>query len=150
MFSTATLVQTASAVPYSLLFSMTIYLALFGGIALFFRPLLVGIGRALYLTVRPRPSKSAMPSKSAWSRSIADLLSPSLKRGTGYGSRVFFRLSLCIPARHAQLSCFQRWLGVTQLFLASECDKVHIELHYLEISRCAKMNFRPIYANEIS
>jgi hypothetical protein len=65
MFSTATLVQTASAVPYSLLFSMTIYLALFGGIALFFRPLLVGIGRALYLTVRPRPSKSALPPKSA-------------------------------------------------------------------------------------
>jgi hypothetical protein len=44
---------------------MTIYLALFGGIALFFRPLLVGIGRALYLTVRPRPSKSVLPSKSA-------------------------------------------------------------------------------------
>jgi hypothetical protein len=65
MFSTATLFQTASAVPYSLLFSMTIYLALLGGIALFFRPLLVGIGRALYLTVRPRPSKSALPSKSA-------------------------------------------------------------------------------------
>jgi len=65
MFSTATLVQTVSAVPYSLLFSMTIYLALFGGIALFFRPLLVGIGRALYLTVRPRPSKSALPPKSA-------------------------------------------------------------------------------------
>jgi hypothetical protein len=65
MSSTATLVQAASAVPYSLLFSMTIYLALFGGIALFFRPLLVGIGRALYLTVRPRPGKSALPSKSA-------------------------------------------------------------------------------------
>lgn len=65
MSSTATLVQTASAVPYSLLLSMTIYLTLFGGIALFFRPLLVGIGRALYLTVRPRPSKSALPPKSA-------------------------------------------------------------------------------------
>ena len=65
MSSTATLVQAASTVPYSLLFSMTIYLALFGGIALFFRPLLVGIGRALYLTVRPRPCKSALPSKSA-------------------------------------------------------------------------------------
>ena len=65
MFSTDTLVETASAVPYSLLLSMTIYLALFGGIALFFRPLLVGIGRALYLTVRPRPSKSALPPKSA-------------------------------------------------------------------------------------
>jgi hypothetical protein len=65
MSSTATLVQAASAVPYNLLFSLSIYLALFGGIALFFRPLLVGIGRALYLTVRPRPSKSALPSKSA-------------------------------------------------------------------------------------
>jgi hypothetical protein len=65
MSSTATLVQAASAVPYNLLFSLSIYLALFGGIALFFRPLLVGIGRALYLTVRPRQSKSALPSKSA-------------------------------------------------------------------------------------
>ena len=64
MSSTATLVQAASAVPYNL-FSLSIYLALFGGIALFFRPLLVGIGRALYLTVRPRQSKSALPSKSA-------------------------------------------------------------------------------------
>jgi hypothetical protein len=64
MSSTATLVQAASAVPYSLLFSMTMYLALFGGIALFFRPLLVGIGRALYLTVRPRRGKAASPSKS--------------------------------------------------------------------------------------
>ena len=64
MSSTATLVQTASAVPYSLLFSMTIYLALLGGVALFFRPLLVGIGRALYLTVRPHPGKSALPPKS--------------------------------------------------------------------------------------
>jgi len=65
MSSTATLVQAASAVPYNLLFSLSIYLALFGGIALFFRPLLVGIGRALYLTIRPRQSKSALPSKSA-------------------------------------------------------------------------------------
>ena len=65
MSSTATLVQSVNAVPYSLLLSMTIYLAVFGGIALFFRPLLVGIGRALYLTVRPRPSKAVLPSKSA-------------------------------------------------------------------------------------
>ena len=60
MSSTATLVQSVNAAPYSLLFSLTVYLALFGGIALFFRPLLVGIGRALYLTVRPRPGKSAV------------------------------------------------------------------------------------------
>lgn len=58
MSSTATLFQAASAVPYGMVLSMTIYLALLGGIALFFRPLLVGIGRALYLTVRPRAGKT--------------------------------------------------------------------------------------------
>jgi hypothetical protein len=58
MSSTTTLFQAASAVPYSMVFNMTIYLALLGGIALFFRPLLVGIGRALYLTVRPRRAKA--------------------------------------------------------------------------------------------
>ena len=65
MSSTATLVQSVNAVPYSLLFSLTVYLALFGGIALFFRPLLVGIGRALYLTVCPRPGKSAVQGTTA-------------------------------------------------------------------------------------
>jgi hypothetical protein len=58
MFSTTTLFHAASAVPYSMVFTMTVYLALLGGIALFFRPLLVGIGRALYLTVRPRRAKA--------------------------------------------------------------------------------------------
>jgi len=60
MSSTATLLQAASAAPYNMVFTMTLYLALLGGIALFFRPLLVGIGRALYLTVRPRRSKAQL------------------------------------------------------------------------------------------
>ena len=63
MSSTATLVQAASAVPYSLVFSTTVYLALLAGFVVFFRPLLVGIGRALYLTVRPRRSKAELAAR---------------------------------------------------------------------------------------
>ena len=65
MSSTTTLLQAASAAPYNMVFTMTFYLALLGGIALFFRPLLVGIGRALYLTVRPRRSKAQLAAASA-------------------------------------------------------------------------------------
>lgn len=65
MSSTAALVQTAAAMPYGQVFSATVYLALLGGFILFFRPLLVGIGRALYLTVRPRRSKAELAARRA-------------------------------------------------------------------------------------
>jgi len=74
MSSTAALVQTAAAMPYGQVFSTTMYLALLGGLILFFRPLLVGIGRALYLTVRPRRSKAELAAR----RAIDDAL--ALKR----------------------------------------------------------------------
>ena len=65
MSVTATLFQTAAAVPFGQVFSTAVYLALLGGLILFFRPLLVGIGRALYLTVRPRRSKAEMAARRA-------------------------------------------------------------------------------------
>lgn len=37
--------------------------AIVGGLAMFFRPLLTGIGRALVLTVRPRPARTQRAAK---------------------------------------------------------------------------------------
>ncbi len=62
MSASLTLIQTAGAalasVPVSQVLRTTTGLALLGGVAMFFRPLLVGIGRAAVLTVRPRPPKA--------------------------------------------------------------------------------------------
>jgi len=52
------LFQTAASLPVGQMVSITLYLALLGATVLFFRPLLVGIGRALVLTVRPRRGKA--------------------------------------------------------------------------------------------
>lgn len=71
MSSTAALVQTVAAVPYGQVFSSTMYIALLGGLVLFFRPLLVGIGRALYLTVRPRRSKAELAARRALDEALA-------------------------------------------------------------------------------
>ena len=78
MSSTAILYQAAAAVPYTQVFSMTVYLALLAGVVLFFRPLLVGIGRALYMTVRPRPGKTpaarrALDEPQAFGHTLANL-----------------------------------------------------------------------------
>jgi len=62
MSSALTLIQTAgaalAAVSVGEVLRTTAGLALLGGVAMFFRPLLVGIGRAAVLTVRPRPPKT--------------------------------------------------------------------------------------------
>lgn len=62
MSASLTLIQTAgaavAAVPVGQVLRTASGLALLGGVALFFRPLLVGIGRAALLTVRPRPPKT--------------------------------------------------------------------------------------------
>ncbi|OON59405.1 hypothetical protein B0920_23790 [Massilia sp. KIM] len=65
MSATTTLLQTAASVPVGQVFSTTVYLSLLGGTALFFRPLLVGIGRALFLTVRPRRTKAELAARQA-------------------------------------------------------------------------------------
>ena len=52
------LLQTAvAAIPVGDVLRTATGLAVLGGVAMFFRPLLVGIGRAAVLTVRPRPPK---------------------------------------------------------------------------------------------
>lgn len=71
MSSTAALVQSVAAVPYGQVLSTTMYVALLGGLILFFRPLLVGIGRALYLTVRPRRSKAELAARRALDEALA-------------------------------------------------------------------------------
>ena len=62
MSASLTLIQTAGAaiasLPVGQVLRTTTGLALLGGVAMFFRPLLVGIGRAAVLTVRPRPPKA--------------------------------------------------------------------------------------------
>lgn len=68
MSSTATLVQAAAAVSYGQVFSTTVYLALLAGFVLFFRPLLVGIGRALYLTVPRAAARPSWPRAAPWTR----------------------------------------------------------------------------------
>lgn len=62
MSASLTLIQTAgaavAAVPVGQVLRTASGIALLGGVAMFFRPLLVGIGRAAVLTVRPRPPKA--------------------------------------------------------------------------------------------
>lgn len=62
MSASFTLIQTAgaavAAVPVGQVLRTASGIALLGGVAMFFRPLLVGIGRAAVLTVRPRPPKA--------------------------------------------------------------------------------------------
>jgi hypothetical protein len=48
-----------TAVPFSHVLLVVVQLTLLGGLLMFFRPLLVGIVRALVLVVRPRPARHA-------------------------------------------------------------------------------------------
>lgn len=57
MNALALLQTTVAAIPVGDVLRTATGLALAGGAAMFFRPLLVGIGRAAVLTIRPRPPK---------------------------------------------------------------------------------------------
>jgi hypothetical protein len=64
MSFSATLFQDPmTAVPFMQLFISMVQLALLGGVLMFFRPLLIGIARALVLVVRPRPSKDELAAR---------------------------------------------------------------------------------------
>lgn len=64
MSFTATLLQLPmTAVPFSQLVLVMVQLTLLGGVLMFFRPLLVGIVRALVLVVRPRPTKDQLAAR---------------------------------------------------------------------------------------
>ena len=64
MSFSATLFQTpVMALPFTHLLLAMVQLTLLGGILMFFRPLLVGIARALVLVVRPRPTKDELAAR---------------------------------------------------------------------------------------
>jgi hypothetical protein len=64
MSFSATLFQTpVMALPFTHLLLALVQLTLLGGILMFFRPLLVGIARALVLVVRPRPTKDELAAR---------------------------------------------------------------------------------------
>jgi hypothetical protein len=61
MSFSSTLIQLPmSALPFSQLVLVMVQLTLLGGVLMFFRPLLVGIARALVLVIRPRPTKDEL------------------------------------------------------------------------------------------
>jgi hypothetical protein len=52
-----------TAVPFMQLFTSMVQLILLGAVLMFFRPLLIGIARALVLVVRPRPTKDELAAR---------------------------------------------------------------------------------------
>ena len=59
-----TFIQTpAMALPFTHVLVGMVQLTLLGGLLMFFRPLLVGIARALVLLVRPRPTKDELAAR---------------------------------------------------------------------------------------
>jgi hypothetical protein len=64
MSFSATLFQLPlTALPFSQLLLCMVQLTLLGGVLMFFRPLLVGIARALVLVLRPRPTKDELAAR---------------------------------------------------------------------------------------
>ena len=64
MSFSATLFQTpVMALPFTQLLLCMVQLTMLGGVLMFFRPLLVGIARALVLIVRPRPTKDELAAR---------------------------------------------------------------------------------------
>lgn len=64
MSFTATLFQTpVTNLPFALLAISMVQLTVLGAVLMFFRPLLIGIARALVLVVRPRPTKDELAAR---------------------------------------------------------------------------------------
>jgi hypothetical protein len=64
MSFSATLFQSpVMALPFTHLLLVMVQLTLLGGVVMFFRPLLIGIARALVLLVRPRPTKDELAAR---------------------------------------------------------------------------------------
>lgn len=59
-FSSTLFQLPATALPFTHWLLCMVQLTLLGGVLMFFRPLLVGIARALVLVVRPRPTKDEL------------------------------------------------------------------------------------------
>ena len=59
-----TLIQTPlTVVPFSQLLTSMVQLIVLGAVLMFFRPLLIGLARALVLLVRPRPTKAELAAR---------------------------------------------------------------------------------------
>jgi hypothetical protein len=52
-----------TVVPFSHLVTGMVQLTVLGAVLMFFRPLLIGIARALVLVVRPRPTKDQLAAR---------------------------------------------------------------------------------------
>jgi hypothetical protein len=63
LFHSATALMTA--LPVADVARGVFHVAAVGGLAVLFRPLLTGIGRALVLTVRPRPTRAQQAARRA-------------------------------------------------------------------------------------
>ena len=64
MSFTATLFQDPmTALPFTQLLISMIQLSVLGAVLMFFRPLLIGIARALVLVARPRPTKDQLAAR---------------------------------------------------------------------------------------
>lgn len=64
MSFTATVFQVPmTAVPFMQLFISMVQLTLLGSLLMFFRPLLIGIARALLLVLRPRPTREQLAAR---------------------------------------------------------------------------------------
>jgi hypothetical protein len=59
-FSATLFLDPMTAMPFMQLFIGMAQLVLLGGVLMFFRPLLIGLARALVLVVRPRPTKNEL------------------------------------------------------------------------------------------
>lgn len=62
-FSDALLLTPVMALPFAQLLTSMVQLILLGGLLMFFRPLLVGLARALVLAIRPRPTKDELAAR---------------------------------------------------------------------------------------
>src|SRR5437764_12094745 len=62
-FSSTLFQLPVTAFPFTQLLLCMVQLTLLGGVLMFFRPLLVGIARALVLVVCPRPTKDELAAR---------------------------------------------------------------------------------------
>lgn len=80
-------VAPLTAVPFSHLFTAMVQLTVLGAVLMFFRPLLIGIARALVLVVRPRPTKDQLAARRKLNAAKGANLERDTPSGQVMGSR---------------------------------------------------------------
>jgi hypothetical protein len=80
----ATLFQTPiTALPFAQLLTSMVQLTVLGAVLMFFRPLLIGIARALVLVVRPRLTKEQLAARRKLAVAKLQLDAPDGALGSG-------------------------------------------------------------------